>query len=354
MAAGPQASLLHALGLDRLSSCAIIGTGKNAGKTSVLNHLVRALAGSRPGRILALTSIGRDGEEEDLVTGGIKPRIYIPAGTLIATARESLPAADAVLEILAMTGIRTALGEVVIARACSRGYVELAGPAAAGDIACCETFFREAAPDCLMLVDGALSRRSPAGGGLTQAAVLASGMAGASTLEDWMARTKTQVRLLSLPPLNPSLQGKIRELFRTDPKARAVYVRGETLRKVLDMPSLAGHGKTVAEAVEKEDTGLFLRGALTGRLLGELLKNPDFSNSWLGTEDGTRFFLDEADLCRLDRARVIPYVLHALDLRMVFVNPVRRDGSLGDSGAMLDLAAKSFKVPARYLGPALA
>ena len=55
-------------------SVSIIGMCKNAGKTTVLNRLIQEL--SHSGQVLALTSIGRDGEDKDLVTGTKKPGIY--------------------------------------------------------------------------------------------------------------------------------------------------------------------------------------------------------------------------------------------------------------------------------------
>ena len=104
----------------------LAGMCKNAGKTTALNALIR---GARArGVSLALTSIGRDGEREDLVTGTNKPPIYLTGGTLFATARGLLPKCDATGEILDMTGIHTPLGEVAILRALSDGFVELAGP----------------------------------------------------------------------------------------------------------------------------------------------------------------------------------------------------------------------------------
>ena len=57
------------------STVCLAGMCKNAGKTTALNVLIR---GARErGVTLALTSIGRDGEREDLVTGTNKPPIYL-------------------------------------------------------------------------------------------------------------------------------------------------------------------------------------------------------------------------------------------------------------------------------------
>ena len=111
--------------LQSVRSMSIVGMCKNAGKTTMLNWL---LAHSGRGRVLGLTSIGRDGESTDVVTGTEKPSIFVPAGTLIATAKDMLWLGDVTKEILVSTGIPTPLGEVIIMRARSDGYVQLAGP----------------------------------------------------------------------------------------------------------------------------------------------------------------------------------------------------------------------------------
>ena len=81
----------------------LAGTCKNAGKTTALNALIH---GARVrGVSLALTSIGRDGEREDLITGTYKPPIYVTGGSLFATARGLLSKCDVTGEILALTGI---------------------------------------------------------------------------------------------------------------------------------------------------------------------------------------------------------------------------------------------------------
>ena len=53
---------------------AMLGMCKNAGKTTAMNRLIRELAAAGQGPV-ALTSIGRDGEATDLVTGTSKPPI---------------------------------------------------------------------------------------------------------------------------------------------------------------------------------------------------------------------------------------------------------------------------------------
>ena len=166
-------TLLELAGLENLQSLALIGMSKNAGKTTCLNHIILAWRASGQTRTLALTSIGRDGEPKDIISGRAKPRIYVPAGTLIASAKGALEQSDALLEILGLSNVRTALGEVVICRALSDGYVELAGPGSAEEIGSIADLVRAHEPDCLFIIDGALSRRSQAGCGVSEAVILA-------------------------------------------------------------------------------------------------------------------------------------------------------------------------------------
>lgn len=348
-----QADLFDLLGLEQLSSLALIGLGKNAGKTSVLNHLIRAFHEKPQGRSLALTSVGRDGEGRDLVTGGHKPRIFVHPGDLIATGRQSIPSCDAVLEILELSGLHTAAGEVVLARAVTGGLVELAGPSLASDLKVCEKLFRRHDPSCLFLVDGALDRRSQAGGGLTQALVLAAGMANADSMDQLALQVERQVLLLTLPALDRELAEPVRELMDRRPKVRALALDGRGgIRSLLEADSLAGCGGQAAEALEEGDRFLVLRGALTDRLIQDLLTNGLPGGLTLVAEDGTRLFLTQESLDRLQGRGVQLAVLHRLALGMVSLNPMRRDGSLADSAALLAAVRSRVKVPVLDLGPA--
>ena len=110
--------------LNGVQTMSIVGMCKNAGKTTMLNWMLHH---DRLRGTLGLTSIGRDGESTDVVTGTEKPGIFVREGTLIATAKDMLRLGDTTLEIMETTGIPTPLGEVVIFRARSDGNVQLAG-----------------------------------------------------------------------------------------------------------------------------------------------------------------------------------------------------------------------------------
>ena len=63
---------------------ALVGLAKNTGKTVALTALLRELQAA--GRSVGVTSVGRDGEERDVIDSRIdKPRVHLPAGSIVAT-----------------------------------------------------------------------------------------------------------------------------------------------------------------------------------------------------------------------------------------------------------------------------
>ena len=180
--------------LQSVRSMSIVGMCKNAGKTTMLNWL---LAHSGRGRVLGLTSIGRDGESTDVVTGTEKPSIFVPAGTLIATAKDMLWLGDVTKEILVSTGIPTPLGEVIIMRARSDGYVQLAGPSITTQLkSVSQTFFDLGAEQSI--IDGALGRKSLGARQVAEGIVLCTGASYHMRMEKVIADTVSIYRIMNL------------------------------------------------------------------------------------------------------------------------------------------------------------
>lgn len=181
--------------LQSVRSMSIVGMCKNAGKTTMLNWL---LAHSGRGRVLGLTSIGRDGESTDVVTGTEKPSIFVPSGTLIATAKDMLWLGDVTKEILVSTGIPTPLGEVIIMRARSDGYVQLAGPSITTQLkSVSQTFFDLGAEQSI--IDGALGRKSLGARQVAEGIVLCTGASYHMRMEKVIADTVSIYRIMNLP-----------------------------------------------------------------------------------------------------------------------------------------------------------
>ncbi len=112
---------------------ALVGLAKNTGKTVALAALLRELEAQ--GRPVGVTSAGRDGEARDVIDRRIeKPQIVLAKGSLVATTDSLLRASRLTHELMEHTGIRTPLGQVLIARLKEPGAIEVAGPSAGADV----------------------------------------------------------------------------------------------------------------------------------------------------------------------------------------------------------------------------
>ena len=207
--------------LNETKTMSIVGMCKNAGKTTMLNWLLTAghLRGT-----LGLTSIGRDGESTDVVTGTEKPGIFVREGTLIATAKDMLRLGDVTKEILMTTGIPTPLGEVVIMRARSAGYVQLAGPSITTQLrSVSESFFALGAEKSV--IDGALGRKSLGARAVAEGVILCTGASYNASMEKVIAAssvssaTSRTASLSSVSALSSTLLGSLttRRHFRSTP-----------------------------------------------------------------------------------------------------------------------------------------
>lgn len=186
--------LRKALGRHRTLS--IIGLSKNAGKTTVFNRLLDLLEDMplAPG----LTSIGRDGEATDVVTGTAKPGIWVRSGSLVATAADLLRLGDVTPEILHATGIHTPLGEVVVFRALTDGSVQLAGPSMSEQLVLL-TETLQALGAGIVLIDGAVSRRSLAAPSVSEATILCVGASYSPDMDVVLDAAAHATQLLMLP-----------------------------------------------------------------------------------------------------------------------------------------------------------
>ena len=137
---------------------ALVGLAKNTGKTVALAALLRELEAA--GRTVGVTSVGRDGEEHDVIDFRIeKPSVKLCAGSLVATTDGLLRASGIPHELLERTEVRTPLGEVLIARMKGPGASKWRGRAPPKRI--------RAVSDAMLsfgaeqvLIDGAIDRRA--------------------------------------------------------------------------------------------------------------------------------------------------------------------------------------------------
>lgn len=293
--------------LQSVRSMSIVGMCKNAGKTTMLNWL---LAHSGRGRVLGLTSIGRDGESTDVVTGTEKPSIFVPAGTLIATAKDMLWLGDVTKEILVSTGIPTPLGEVIIMRARSDGYVQLAGPSITTQLkSVSQTFFDLGAEQSI--IDGALGRKSLGARQVAEGIVLCTGASYHMRMEKVIADTVSIYRIMNLP------------------KAQTVPAAPEgTLEQCL-----------------KEQGEALVTGALTDSMVLPLLRAGVLRKNRLVVADPSKVLLSPDTLDKMQLREVRLETAEAARTLCITVNPVSAYGWKFDKDEFLYRMREAVDVP---------
>lgn len=223
----------------------IIGTEKNAGKTTALN----ALLGEAEG-VIGVTGIGRDGESSDLVTGTEKPKIFVKKGTLVATAKGLIKECSVSKRILYATGITTPLGEVVVFRVEEEGFVQVAGPSIVSQLVSVKNLLSSLGAE-KVLVDGALERKTFSACSLADAVILVTG---ASATPD-MYEAADNAAFIASTFFYPTTDGDI--------EMPTENARGYLKNKDL------GNGEALA-LIEDGADELRLSGALTDSLLNKL------------------------------------------------------------------------------------
>ena len=293
--------------IESVRTLSIVGMCKNAGKTTVLNWL---LAHAPKGRVLGLTSIGRDGESVDVVTGTEKPGIFVREGTLIATAKDVLLRSDVTQEILMSTGIPTPLGEVIVARAKSAGNVQLAGPSITTQLmTVTDAFFSLGAEQAI--IDGALGRKSLGARTVAEGVILCTGASYNVSMEKTVRDTAEAFRILNLK-------------------------KAEAVPKETDVP-LSDELKRSGEAL--------IPGALTDAAVLPLLRSGVLKNARLVVKDPSKVLLSADTLDRLGARGVSLETVEAARTLCVTVNPESAYGWKYDRDAFMRAITAAVDVP---------
>jgi hypothetical protein len=324
---------------------ALVGLAKNTGKTQTLAAILSeyAAADVRVG----VTSIGRDGEERDVIDARIKkPAIRLAAGSLVASTGALLRASGLAHERLAQTGVRTPLGEVVVARLCEPGAVEVAGPSAAAEV-------REVADAMLsygaeqVLIDGAIDRRAASSPDVSDGLVMSTGAILSEELEEVVARTADAVALVRLPVLSEdaSAGAQIRELAqRKDLGAGLLIPEDPDGWAHLPAHFVLAAEPPVIDSFLREGVSprwLLVSGALPEAFLNHLVPFVRHARRPLTVvvSDPTRVFISERRVDFYSRAGISIETLRTIDLRAITVNPVAPRSHRFESRQLRELIA---------------
>jgi len=305
---------------------ALVGLAKNTGKTETLAAILREL-GQR-GTSVGVTSIGRDGEARDVIDSRIeKPRIVLQAGSLVASTDALVRASGLAHERLEGTGVRTPLGEVVIARLAENGAVEVAGPSTAEDLGrVSDAMLAYGAEQ--VLIDGSIDRRAASSPAVADGLVIATGAVLGKEIEQVVAATRDAVELVRLPladagPADASNDGS------TGPVLERNLALGAEPAEIAAL--LREHPGASTFHVEGALSERFLEGLLAARTAraGRELR--------IVVGDPTKVFLTHRGVGWYCRQGVAIEVRRTIALQAITVNPVAPQSHRFDSRQLREL-----------------
>ncbi|MBZ9633262.1 hypothetical protein [Clostridium sp. FP1] len=326
--------------VQKYESISIIGMNKNVGKTTTLNHILKE---ARARVSLGLTSIGRDGEDQDIVTATEKPKIYVECGTLIATAKQCLLNSDITREILKTTGFNTPMGEIVICRALSDGYVDLGGPSVNSYMTLiCEDLKKFGSK--LTIVDGSLSRKTFASPAITNATILSTGAALSKSMAAVIEETSHAVKLLSTEnEVDDEILKLASEVLC---KGRIGIISGDNNMKILDTLTALGSSKEIAEAMDETTSYVVIKGVVSDNLLEDIMSTTKmYRGVTFLVEDGTKLFLTRDTFYKFKVQGGIIKTINPINIVCVTSNPKSPYGYEFDKYKFLDGLRNNLNVP---------
>lgn len=323
--------------ISQYRTLSIIGLEKNTGKTTTLNFIMRALKNKK----LAITSIGRDGEEKDVVTFTHKPRIYVKAGTLIATAKSMILKSDATLKIIEVMDISTPLGNIVIAESITSGSIEIAGPSTRKQIKVVIDKLKQCGAE-FTIVDGALSRKSFAAPAVTESVVLCIGAAFSHNIFRIVDETENLISMFSIDKADL----KVIELYKkTMEETRIAFIYEDYIKKSSANTSIDAY-KEVISSYSDDLKYVFIKGVVMDKFMTEIL-NSDFKVKKVTfvVEDGTKIFMKKSTHDRLASKGGTIRAVDNINLVGISVNPWSPEGIVLDYEDIYNQLKNKTQIP---------
>lgn len=236
---------------------AIIGLSKNAGKTSVLNYLIKTF----PVHKYGLMSTGRDGEDTDTVYATPKPKIQLPEETIFCSDTQNLDRQGTDITVLHKLPWQTAGRQLWIVKSNALLETEIIGPATVQDQISCAKLMQKLGATKI-IIDGSIDRKSIVSSAAVDKTILVSG-ASFGSLNRNIAELQ-RLRLLSSIPKSP---------FMPSPMLRQrdsiLIYNGKSWQDTKEK-SLLNSESSILSILNSKPQALYLPGALTETALKKL------------------------------------------------------------------------------------
>ncbi len=321
----------------RYGSLSVVGLGKNTGKTECLRYVMERL--NQMQKVTAVTSVGIDGEGVDRVTATPKPEIFLEKGMYFTTVASYYTSKRFRAEICEVLPYTTVLGKMVTARALEKGKMILAGPS---DTSLLQNWVREMPqkyPVDVCLVDGAISRLSPASPAVTESMILAVGAAYSLNMKTLAERTRFIFDTVHLPVAGGSLRKKLENITRG---IRGITAKGEITDPGVESALLPAQ---VREVLEKCENRIYVPGAVSNALLKTLAGGKEAGKTELYIRDFSRIFAEPRVFYSFLREGGRIFQLFSTRLLAVCVNPVSPQGYNLNSVELVDRIQREVDIP---------
>ncbi len=322
---------------SEFKTLAVMGMSKNTGKTVALNHLLAQAAASDVQ--VGVSSIGRDGEEQDQVFLVPKPPVLVWPGTLVATARATLQRAKVRVKLIDATDIASPMGEIVVVKALEYGEMEIAGASRGSDQIRVIARLRQCGA-AMVLLDGALGRSQHASPAIADGVVVATGAALGGGIADVLRKTRDRLAILGIARADGVTRTRCEPVFA----AGGVGVwnqQGESLFQ--GQIATLNAGQTLSGFIEKDVATIALSGAV-GRRLWQVLcamatRHPGLT---VVVADGTRMFVEATDLLAMRKLGATVLAWRSIHVRGITLNPFSPMGGSFDAEEFLTAARVAF------------
>lgn len=309
----------------------IVGMAKNSGKTFTLNKIIEDAI--EKFITLGLTSTGRDGESQDIVTKTEKPPIYAERGTLLATAEDTLELGDAKIEILQTTEYNTPLGNIVIGRIKESGYVQIAGPQTNKGIKAVSDIMLKLGAQ-LVLIDGAINRVASASPSVSEGVVLASGAVISRDINKVVEETIHTINLFQLPEVkDKKARDIIEELIEN---REAAIIDDQYNVNYLNIKTALNSGTVISQNIKDNSKYVVLPGSLVKKTVDDIISTTDkYRDVKFVVNDGTKIFIDAKEWILYKKKGVNVEVLESVNVVLVTLNPYSPEGYYFDQSEFL-------------------
>jgi len=320
-------------------SLSIVGLEKNTGKTECLNYILNRLPLNKI--IVGVSSIGIDGECIDQVTRGSKPEIILREGVIFTTSEKHYKQRRIVSELIDVGDEHTSLGRLITARAISKGKVMLSGPPSSLALKRWIDKLKTNYNVNICIIDGALSRLSPASPAISEAMIMTTGAALSMSVNELVNKTAFAVELIGIgktkKQINDQLINMSRGVWNFNSVTGEFYPLYESAFTIDSSEKFIDSKQNILQDKNSDtkiyDT-IFISGALTDRLLKKISLDKEDILKEIVVRDFTKIFVTPLTYRNFIKKGGNISVQQKSNLIAICVNPVSPHGYSLDSNML--------------------